>query len=461
MLGDRPQGKRQINYKLRDWGVSRQRYWGCPIPVIHCEACGVAPVPAKDLPVTLPDDVTFDQPGNPLDRHPTWKHVACPQCGGPATRETDTMDTFVDSSWYFVRFTDPANTSAPTNRSAADHWLAVDQYIGGVEHAILHLLYSRFFTRAMRRCGYLDLDEPFAGLFTQGMVVHETYRDQRGQWLAPSEVHVEADGEGRRAFLLEGAEAVEIGPIEKMSKSKRNTIDPDEIIATYGADTARWFMLSDSPPERDVIWTEAGVQGAFKQTQRLWRLICDIDRVVGAERPAPPVKIGDEARRIRRIAHAALAKVEDDIERLRFNVCIAAIYEFANELGAALGSIEEATVPDDVRFAFAEAGDILVHCFAPMMPHLAEECWEALGHKAFVAQSPWPAVDRSLIQSAHVTYVAQVNGKKRGELTIERDADPKRIERAALALDGVVRAMDNKPARKVIIVPHRIVNVVL
>ena len=245
-----------------------------------------------------------------------------------------------------------------------------------------------------------------------------------------------------------------------MSKSKRNTVDPDEIIATYGADTARWFMLSNSPPERDVIWTEAGVQGAFKQTQRLWRLICEIERVVGPERPAPPADYGEEARRIRRIAHAALAKIEDEIERLRFNVCIATIYELANELGAALGAIEEATVADDLRYAFAEAGDILVHCFAPMMPHLAEECWEALGHETFVAQSPWPVADRSLIVSTHVTYVAQVNGKKRGELTIERDADPKRIESAALALDGVVRAMKNKPVRKVIIVPNRIVNVV-
>ena len=244
-IGDRPQAKRQINYKLRDWGVSRQRYWGCPIPIIHCESCGIVPVPATDLPVKLPEDVTFDQPGNPLDRHPTWKHVACPQCGRAATRETDTMDTFVDSSWYFVRFTDPANAEAATDPKTADHWLAVDQYIGGIEHAILHLLYSRFFTRAMRKCGYLDLDEPFAGLFTQGMVVHETYRDGDGQWLAPSEVRVEADGDERRAFVLDRDEPVEIGPTEKMSKSKRNTIDPDEIIATYGADTARWFMLSE------------------------------------------------------------------------------------------------------------------------------------------------------------------------------------------------------------------------
>jgi leucyl-tRNA synthetase len=461
ILGDGPQAKRQINYKLRDWGVSRQRYWGCPIPIIHCPACGVVPVPVTDLPVELPHDVTFDQPGNPLDRHPTWKHVVCPRCGRPATRETDTMDTFVDSSWYFVRFTDPRNPSAPDTPAMANHWLAVDQYIGGIEHAILHLLYSRFFTRAMRKCGYLDLDEPFAGLFTQGMVVHETYRDASGEWLAPSEVRVETDGDRRRAFLLESDEPVEIGPTEKMSKSKRNTVDPDEIIATYGADTARWFMLSDSPPERDVIWTEAGVQGAFKQTQRLWRLVCEIERVVGAKRPAPPANYGEEARRIRRIAHAALAKIEDDIERLRFNVCIAAIYELANELGAAVGAMEQATVSDDLRFAFAEAGDILIHCFAPMMPHLAEECWEALGHRTLVAQSPWPVADRSLIVSTHVTYVAQVNGKKRGELTIERDADPKRIETAALTLDGVVRAMNNRPARKVIIVPNRIVNVVL
>jgi leucyl-tRNA synthetase len=460
-LGDRPQAKRQINYKLRDWGVSRQRYWGCPIPIIHCEACGIAPVPVADLPVKLPEDVTFDQPGNPLDRHPTWKHVACPQCGKPATRETDTMDTFVDSSWYFVRFTDPANTSAPTDPKMADHWLAVDQYIGGIEHAILHLLYSRFFTRAMRKCGYLDLDEPFVGLFTQGMVVHETYRDGQGQWLEPSEVRVETEGDGRHAFVADSGEPVEIGPTEKMSKSKRNTIDPDEIIATYGADTARWFMLSDSPPERDVIWTESGIQGAFRQTQRLWHLICEIERIVGPGRPEPPAQYSDEAERIRRIAHAALAKIEDEIERLRFNVCVAVIYELANELAAAVGTIGEAPVGDDLRAVFAEAGDILVHCFAPMMPHLAEECWEALGHKSFIAQSPWPVADRALLVSNSVTYVVQVNGKKRGELAIEREADAEQIEAAALVLDGVVRAMNNKPARKVIIVPLRIVNVVV
>ena len=460
-LGNRPQGKRQVNFKLRDWGISRQRYWGCPIPVIHCDACGIVPVPAADLPVTLPDDVTFDAPGNPLDRHPTWKHVACPQCGAPARRETDTMDTFVDSSWYFARFTDPKNTLAPTTPAMANHWLPVDQYIGGIEHAILHLLYSRFFTRAMHRTGHLDLDEPFAGMFTQGMVVHETYRDAEGRWIAPSELRIEASVEGRRALLLEGGGEVEIGPIEKMSKSKRNTVDPDEIIATYGADTARWFMLSDSPPERDVIWTEAGVQGAFKQTQRLWRLTTEMERIVGPSRPLKPASFSERAANIRRSAHAALVKVEDDVERLRFNVCIASIYELANFLSGEVGAIEQSEVADDIRFAFAEAGDILAHLFAPMMPHLAEECWAALGHANLIAESAWPAADRGLIVSAHITYVVQINGKKRAELTIERDADAKTVEAAALALDAVRRALDNKPPKKIIVVPRRIVNVVI
>jgi len=461
IIGNRAQGRRQVNYKLRDWGISRQRYWGCPIPVIHCESCDVVPVPASELPVRLPDDVTFDLPGNPLDRHPTWKHVACPKCGKPARRETDTMDTFVDSSWYFARFTDPWNETAPTTREIADAWLPVDQYIGGIEHAILHLLYSRFFARAMRKCGHLGVDEPFAGLFTQGMVVHETYRDAEGKWVAPSEVRIEVESGGRKAFALKGAAAIEIGPIEKMSKSKRNTIDPDEIIATYGADTARWFMLSDSPPDRDVIWTEAGVQGAYKQTQRLWRLACEIERIVGEWHPAKPESFSAEAQKIRRAAHSALAKVEDDIERLRFNVAIATIYELANTLSSAVGAIETAHVGDDLRYAFAEAGDMLVHAFAPMMPHLAEECWEALGHDTLVSQSPWPEIDRALTVADEITLPVQVNGRKRAEVTVPRDADAKAVEAAALALDVVQKAMDNKPAKKVIVVPQRIVNVVV
>jgi len=460
-LGNRPQGRRQVNYKLRDWGISRQRYWGCPIPVIHCEACGIVPVPEAELPVRLPDDVTFDAPGNPLDRHPTWKHVACPVCGGPARRETDTMDTFVDSSWYYARFTDPWNEATPTTPELANSWLPVDQYIGGVEHAILHLLYSRFFSRAMSKCGHLDVAEPFAGMFTQGMVVHETYRNAEGDWVAPSEVYIETGGNGRRAFAVGSDAPIEIGPIEKMSKSKRNTLDPDEIIASYGADTARWFVLSDSPPDRDVVWTEAGVQGAYKQTQRLWRLICEIERIIGVERAAKPSHFSADAAKVRRTAHAALAKIEDDIERFRFNVGIATIYELVNALSAVVGEVEQTAIPDDLRFAFAEAADILVQCFAPIMPHLAEECWAVLGHETLVAQSPWPQVDRMLIVATHVTMPVQVNGRKRADLTIERDADAKTVEIAALTLDAVMRAMDNKPAKKVIVVPNRIVNVVV
>ena len=458
-LGNRPQAKRQVNYKLRDWGISRQRYWGCPIPIVHCEACGV--IPAADLPVKLPEDVTFDRPGNPLDHHPTWKHVACPQCGAAARRETDTMDTFVDSSWYYARFTDPWNTLTPTDPAIADAWLPVDQYIGGIEHAILHLLYSRFFARAMRKTGHLQVSEPFAGLFTQGMVVHETYRDAEGRWVTPSEIRIEGDGATRRATRLDDGAPVQIGAIEKMSKSKRNTVDPDEIIATYGADTARWFMLSDSPPDRDVIWTEAGVQGAYKQTQRLWRLMGEIERVGGASRPQKPAAFSQAATEIRRVAHASLAKIEDDIERLRFNVAIATIYEFANTLSTAIGAVETAEVADDLRFAFAEAGDMLVHGFAPMMPHLAEECWAELGHSGLISQSPWPVADRALIVSSQVTMPVQINGRKRADVTVPRDAPAADVEAATLALDLVHKALEGRAPRKIVVVPNRIVNVVV
>src|SRR4051794_14715521 len=315
--GNMKVAERKVQFRLRDWGVSRQRYWGCPIPVIHCEACGVVPVPKADLPVKLPEDVTFDKPGNPLDRHPTWRHVACPQCGGAARRETDTMDTFVDSSWYFARFTDPWNASEPTTLREADAWLPVDQYIGGIEHAILHLLYSRFFVRAMKKTGHVGLDEPFKGLFTQGMVVHETYKARDGSYVLPAEIRIEGDGEGRSAVHAVTGETVEIGSIEKMSKSKKNVVDPDDIIADYGADTARWFMLSDSPPERDVIWTEEGVQGAGRFVQRIWRLVGEILELTSPV--ATATAFGADATSIRKAAHRALAAVEGDIERLAFN----------------------------------------------------------------------------------------------------------------------------------------------
>ncbi|MGA0596984.1 leucine--tRNA ligase [Enterovirga sp. CN4-39] len=444
--GNRPVGERKVNYRLRDWGISRQRYWGCPIPVIHCDSCGVVPVPKEDLPVTLPEDVSFDQPGNPLDRHAAWLKVTCPKCHGEARRETDTMDTFVDSSWYFARFTDPTLTDAPTDPDTVDSWLPVDQYIGGIEHAILHLLYSRFFTRAMRRVDLTGVDEPFDGLFTQGMVVHETYRDQAGNWVQPSEVRIEAEGGARRAFHVKTSEPVEIGSIEKMSKSKKNTVDPDDIIASYGADTARWFMLSDSPPERDVIWTEEGVQGAWRFVQRVWRLVGEVAEA-GTDGGAGPESL-------RRAAHKTLAAIQEDIDGLRFNRAVARIYELANAIGSELQAGHGGSA------AAREATRILVQLIAPMMPHLAEECWRVLGHKGLVAEAAWPEVVPELLVEDTITLPVQVNGRKRADITVARDADNGTIEAAALSHEAVKRAMEGKPARKVIVVPQRIVNVV-
>ncbi len=471
--------QRQVNYRLRDWGISRQRYWGCPIPIVHCQKCGVVPVPEGDLPVTLPDDVSFERPGNPLDHHPTWKHVACPRCGGTARRETDTMDTFVDSSWYFERFTDPWIKTAPTDLAVVDAWMPVDQYIGGIEHAILHLLYSRFFTRAMKATGHVGLDEPFAGLFTQGMVVHETYRRANGDWAAPAEVKIEVDGDARRASLLATGEPVAIGGIEKMSKSKRNTVDPDDIIGTYGADVARWFMLSDSPPERDVEWTERGVQGAWRFSQRLWRLAGEAAAIARAAPAARPAQFSPPALALRKAAHRALANVTADIEKLHFNVCVAHIYEFANSLNGVIGDMgselgpemesedgaqtaaqSDGVWPPDFRWAIREAVNILVQLFAPMMPHLAEECWAALGHDTLVAQAAWPQVERALLIEATVTLPVQINGKKRADVVVARDAANADIETAVLALDAVKKALDGRAPKKVIIVPQRIVNVV-
>jgi leucyl-tRNA synthetase len=466
LRGNMPVGERQVNFRLRDWGISRQRYWGCPIPVIHCPTCGVVPVPDKDLPVVLPEDVSFDKPGNALDHHPTWKHVACPQCGAKAQRETDTMDTFVDSSWYFARFTDPWNENAPTTPAVADRMMPVDQYIGGVEHAILHLLYSRFFTRAMKATGHIGMDEPFAGMFTQGMVVHETYQKADGSYVTPAEVKIETGPNGRRASLGETGEEISIGGIEKMSKSKRNTVDPDDIIATYGADVARWFMLSDSPPDRDVIWSDERVQGASRFVQRLWRLVnqsADVARKTGTTASsARPAGFGSDALALRKAAHGALDKVSTGIERLHFNVCLAYIREFSNALGEVLARQAE-PAPDlapDMAWAVREAAVILVQLFAPMMPHLAEECWRVLGQPGLVSEANWPKIERDLLVEDTVTLVVQVNGKKRGEVTVARNAQNPEIEAAVLGLDAVKQTLGGKAVRKVIIVPMRIVNVV-
>ncbi len=455
-----PQGKRKVNYKLRDWGVSRQRYWGCPIPIIHCEACGAVPAPSSDLPVTLPEDVTFDQPGNPLDRHPTWKHVPCPQCGKPARRETDTMDTFVDSSWYYARFTDPHNAQEPAAREAMRRWLPVDQYIGGIEHAILHLLYSRFFARAMRDSGHGELAEPFSGLFTQGMVVHETYKGPEG-WVSPSEIRIETNDKSRRAFMIDDGAEVVIGPIEKMSKSKKNTVDPDDIIASYGADTARLFVLSDSPPDRDVIWSDEGAQGAWRFVQRLWRLTGEAGRVAAPMGAPVPAQFGEAARKLRQATHRAIAQVTENIERLRFNSAIARIREFANELTAALDEVTEEGVAADLAFVFREAAESLILLVAPMTPHVAEECWADLGHEDLAARAPWPVADPTLVAQELISLPVQVNGKKRAEILVPHDADEEAVRAEALAQEGVQRALEGRPVKKFILVPKRIVNVVV
>ncbi|MDX2237661.1 MAG: leucine--tRNA ligase [Hyphomonadaceae bacterium] len=447
-------GEATTQYRLRDWGVSRQRYWGCPIPIIHCKGCGVVGVPEKDLPVRLPEDVTFDAPGNPLARHPTWKHVACPQCGAKAERETDTLDTFVDSSWYFARFTDPHNETKPFDKKLAKYWLPVDQYIGGVEHAVLHLLYSRFFTRAMRDCGFLDLKsgEPFASLFTQGMVVHETYKAQSGAWLLPEDVEHTADG------VIETATRapVIVGAIEKMSKSKKNVVDLDAFVSDFGADVARWFVLSDSPPERDVEWTEAGVKGAWRFVQRVWSLV----EAHGAPAPQPSETPPAEANQgaalaLRQAAHRTLAAATDDIEGFRFNRTVARCYELANQIDKAKGANDAGT-----QWARGEALRLFVQILAPLMPHLAEECWETLGQTGFVAAAPWPSPDPALLHEDVVTLPVQVNGKRRAEISIAKGADEGAVRGAALEHPGVAAFLDGLTVRKVIVVPDRIVNIV-
>jgi leucyl-tRNA synthetase len=456
--GNAPVGERQVNFRLRDWGISRQRFWGCPIPVIHCPKCDVVPVPDKELPVTLPEDATFDKPGNALDHHPTWKHVNCPKCGARASRETDTMDTFVDSAWYFARFTDPWNEKEPTTRAVVDRLMPVDQYIGGIEHAILHLLYARFFTRAMKATGHIAFDEPFAGQYAQGMVVHETYRKADGTYVTPAEVKIETIGNDRHAIMIDGGEEVTIGPIEKMSKSKKNTVDPDDIIATYGADVARWFMLSDSPPDRDVIWSDERVQGSSRYVQRLWRVVNESAAIAKSAPAVRPASFGSEALTLRKVAHGTLDKVSTGIERMHYNVCLAHIREFTNALADVLA--KGGTPAPDLAWAIREAALILVQLISPMMPHLAEECWVVLGRQGLISEADWPQIERDLLVEDTMTLVVQVNGKKRGEVTVAAEAKDPEIQGAVLALDTVKLALGGKPVRKVIVVPKRIVNVV-
>ena len=449
-LAARGAGRGVINWRLRDWGVSRQRAWGCPIPMIHCEVCGTVPVPEKELPVRLPPDLPFDRPGNALDHHPSWKHVACPQCGAPAIRETDTFDTFVDSSWYFARFCAP-HAATPTDAAATAHWMPVDHYIGGIEHAILHLLYARFFTRAMRKLGHAGVDEPFAGLFTQGMLTHESYRTEDGRWLYPEEVAKRPDGS---AATLDG-QTVIVGPIEKMSKSKRNTVDPSAVIARFGADTARWFVLSDNPPERDVEWTEAGAQGAYRFVQRLWRLA----RAVAADAPdaTPLDRAEGAARALRQAAHRAIAAATEAIDGFAFNVAIARLYELAN----AVADSENATAPG-LAAARREAMSALIRLAAPIIPHVAEEAHALLDPEAgLVVDLPWPVADAELLKRDTVTLAVQVMGKLRATIDLPPGTGAEDAIEAALAEPKIARLLENAAIVKRIHVPDRIVNFVI
>jgi leucyl-tRNA synthetase len=453
-------GETEITYRLRDWGVSRQRYWGCPIPIIHCSTCGPQPVPDKDLPVVLPEDVSFDRVGNPLDHHPTWKQISCPKCGGDAERETDTFDTFFESSWYFARYCAPQADQA-IERAAADYWLPVDQYVGGIEHAVLHLLYSRFFTRALKRCGYLSIAEPFDGLLTQGMVCHETYRDSAGKWLYPEDVRREGEG----TFVqTTDASPVTLGRSEKMSKSKKNVVDPQTIIDAYGADTVRLFIVSDSPPERDLDWTDSGIDGAWRYLSRLWRLVEDAAIDLPAPKSPVPESLtpGESAANTqgaafgaRRATHKAIRDVSEDIDRLQFNRMVAHFRELTNTIADLKGT------DADTQWARREGLEALVRLAAPTIPHIAEQLWAMLGHSDMLVALPWPEADVRLMADDTVTIAVQVNGKLRGTIELAKDTDKETAESAAMSLDAVQGAMAGKPARKVIVVPNRIVNVVV
>ncbi|WP_018631416.1 leucine--tRNA ligase [Neomegalonema perideroedes] len=446
-------GERKVRYRLRNWGVSRQRYWGCPIPVIHCEDCGVVPASKAELPIRLPEDADFSKPGNPLDRHPTWKFVDCPKCGAPARRETDTMDTFVDSSWYYARFCSP-HAKEPLDREAVAAWMPVDQYIGGVEHAILHLLYSRFFARAMIQVGWLppEAREPFKALFTQGMVTHATYQDEAGRYLFPEEVELSPQGANQGAKVKATGAPAKIGPVIKMSKSKKNVVDPMEIVARFGADVARWFVLSDSPPERDVEWTDAGAEGASRHLQRVWRLAQEaIPDLPPAGAPIPE-GLDEPSMELRRTAHKVAAGATEDIAEFRFNRALARFYELVNAIAAGRSAHPAAR---------REALEVLAKLMNPVTPHFAEELWESLGHQEMLARTPWPEADPALLTDAAVVIGVQVNGKRRGEIRLAPDAAQAEAEAAALADEGVARAIEGKPFRKVIYVPGKILNLVV
>ncbi len=449
-LKEKNLGKSAITYRLRDWGVSRQRYWGCPIPFIHCESCGTLPVNVADLPVVLPEDVTFDKLGNPLDHHPTWKHATCPKCGGKAERETDTLDTFFESSWYFQRFISQPKDKA-FDKDAVNRWLPVDQYIGGVEHAVLHLLYARFFTRALKKCGYHDIDEPFKALLTQGMVCHETYKDRDGKWLYPEEVGYKND----EAYRLSDGSAVTLGRSEKMSKSKKNVVQPQEIIDEYGVDTARLFVISDSPPERDLEWSQSGVQGVWKYLARAWRLAQSlIPLMKQADLSKMPADVSKEELLLRRLTHKTIDQATRHLEAVALNTYISTLRSFSNEIAKIE---EEATIDNSI---LREALETLIVLLNPVVPHLAEELWQQLGHGTPLVDVPWPQAEASLLADDTVTQAIQVNGKLRGTIEIAVGLPKEEIEAQALGHENIKRFIEGQTVRKVIVIPGKVVNIV-
>ena len=443
-------GEGTVVWKLKDWGVSRQRYWGCPIPMIHCPTCGIVPVPENQLPVELPMDVSFDKPGNPLDHHPTWKHTTCPACHGKAQRETDTLDTFFESSWYFLRYCSPHNTDKAFDKTVAEDWMPVDQYIGGIEHAILHLLYSRFFTRALKQCGYANLDEPFAGLMTQGMVCHETYKDAHGKWLNPADV-MHRNG---KWVTVQGQESVTVGPHEKMSKSRKNVVDPSHIIAEFGADTARLFILSDSPPEKDFDWSEAGLNGAWRYINRVWKLVVDHLALV-QNPPKRPDALSAAAAATERLLHQKIKAITDDLNAYAFNKVIAHLRELSNQLeNLNLQEPSEAWI-------YGEAVPAFLQMLAPIAPHLTQELWTIVQKPGLIVDAPWPSANPALLENDTVVLGVQVNGKLRGEITLSRDASQEQAVALAMDVPGVQVHVQNKTVCKVIYVQNRILNIVV
>ena len=440
-------------YRLRDWGVSRQRYWGCPIPVVYRQSDGACiPVPEHMLPVELPEDVDFSEPGNPLDRHPTWKYTTCPETGEPAIRETDTFDTFFESSWYFARYCDADNAEKPFDKSKAGYWLPVDQYIGGVEHAVLHLLYARFFTKALRDCSYLDADEPFKALYTQGMVTHRTYRDETGNWVFPSEVTQDSAG---NLVTLQDGKPVKAGRIEKMSKSKKNVVDPEEIFEGYGADAARLFILSDSPPDRDLEWSEAGLEGAWRYIKRLYRMVAEPPFPIPDKTETLPETLSDRALQTLREINRSVKDTADNINSFHMNKAVARLREMSNTLSALKGD------NDDERIVYRFGLETLLICFNPMIPHICEELWQILGNTRLLAETPWPEADPAMLEEDSVTIAVQVNGRVKATITLSKNAGKEEAEQKALSAPAVKRVLADKPIRKVIIVPNKIVNVVV